>query len=224
MKNSLLIILLLIFSGLGMTINGQTDSIEKAAIFRKVQNKQMDEINYADIGSRWIQTIKKIGQYPDLPLDQSGLVHYSFVKKFGGLNKEKLYSHILEWLAINYGIFPAYLYSNLEDGKIVIHNSASLGGKSNVTYTSIISIKNEKILIEYFNIGYQSNVGGYYDSEGTWIPESNIGVDQLCPIILRKSTEWNTDLQLLKSTNEFFKNDAGDISHFIISYDNFSKF
>jgi hypothetical protein len=207
-------------------IYGQTDSIEKAIIFQKVQNKQIAENDYAIIGTKWIQTIKKIGNYPDLPLDQSGAVHYSFVQKFPGLNKEKIYSHILEWLSINYELFPVYLYSNLEDGKIVFHYSASLTGKSNVTYTSIISIKNEKILVEYINIGYQTNYEGHYGNDGYWVPELtvNLGLDKLCPIILQKSTEWNFDLQLLKLTNEFFKTDARDLSHFLFSYDSYNKF
>lgn len=225
MKKSLLFFFIIILSWLGPKVYAQTDSIEKAVIFKKVQNKEIEQGDYSSIGAKWNQILNKIGQYPDLPLDQAGNVHYSFVKEFSGVNKEKLFSHILEWLSINYGIFPAYLYSNPDDGKIVIRNSANLMPANSVSYTSIISVKNGKILIEYINIGYQTYYDGYFN-DGIWVPERtvNFGITQVYPVILKKASEWNFDLLLLKSTNDFFKTDSENLTHFIVSYDAFNNF
>ena len=50
-------------------------------------------------------------------LDLKGEIHYLFLYKFIDFNKETLFNRTLEWLSINYGLVPSYLYSNLEDGK-----------------------------------------------------------------------------------------------------------
>jgi hypothetical protein len=210
---------------IGTVLYGQTDSIEKAVIFQKVQNKEIGTFEYASIGPKWNQILKKIGHYPDLPLDQSWAVHYSYVKEFPGIKKEKLFSHTLEWLSINYGIFPEYLYSSLEDGRIVIHNSANILSSINVTYTSVISIKNEKILVEYFNIGYQRFYDAYIN-DGLYMPERtvNFAINQVYPVILKKYTDWDSDLLLFKTTNEFFKADPNNLRHFILNYDSYNNF
>jgi hypothetical protein len=225
MKRPLLFSLIILLSWISTIVYGQTDSLEKAIIFKKVQNKEINENEFSTLGAKWNQIIHKIGQYPDLPLDQAGNVHYSFIKEFSGVNKEKLFSHVLEWLSINYGIFPAYLYSNPDDGRIVIHNLTNLIPGNSVSYTSIISIKNGKVLIEYINIGYQTYYDGYFN-DGIWVPERTVsfGITQVYPVILKKASEWNFDLLLLKSTNDFFKTDSENLSHFIVSYDAYNNF
>jgi hypothetical protein len=215
-----------IFFMLGTVLYGQSDSIEKAIIFQKVLNKEIGTFEYASIGPKWNETIKKLGKYPDLPLDQAGTVHYSYVKDFAGIKKEKLFTHILEWLSINHGIFPEFLYSNPEDGRIVIHNSASILHAFSVNYTSVFSIKNEKVLIEYFNVGYQRYYDGYVAGDSFYIPERTVsfGINQVYPVILKKYADWNSDLLLLKTTNDFIKADADNLSHFILNYDSYSNF
>ena len=91
MKNSL-IILILIF---GLNLYGQSDSTEKAILYNKMLSKEIEQSEFARIGTRWNQTMKEIKKYPDVPLDQSGQVHYSFLNKFTGLNKEKLFTRTL---------------------------------------------------------------------------------------------------------------------------------
>ena len=158
-------------------------------------------------------------------MDQTGQVHYSFLKEFTGINKEKLFTLTLECLSTNYGLFPSYIYSNLDDGKIILRNTVSLVTGNNCTYTSTISLKNEKMLIEFFNIGYQTFYDGYY-ADGAWVPERtiNFGINQVYPVILKKSSEWNSDLTLLKSTNEFFNSEIENFSNYIISYDKSNNF
>jgi hypothetical protein len=215
MKNSL-IFLILTF---GLNIYGQSDSTEKAILYNKVLSKEIEQSEFSKIGTRWNQTMKEIKNYPNLPLDQSGQVHYSFLNKFAGLNKEKLFTRTLEWLSINYGLFPQYLYSNLEDGKIIIRNSLNLSSSNTCTYAAVISIKNEKVLVEITNIGYQMYYEGYYSND-SWIPEKtvNLGINQIYPVILKNPSEWNSKLILLKSTNELFNTENENLCNYIINY------
>jgi len=221
MKNSLILMILFF----GSILYGQTDSLEKAALYKKILAKEILQADYAPIWTKWNQTIKKIDKYPDLPLDQTGQVHYLFLKEFTGINKEKLFTRTLEWLSTNYGLFPSYIYSNLDDGKIILRNTVSLITGNNCTYTSTICLKNEKILIQFFNIGYQTFYDGYY-ADGAWVPErtTNFGINQLYPIIFKKPSEWNSNLALFKTTNEFFNSEIENFSHYIISYDNSNVF
>ena len=110
MKSSLILLLLV----LGSNLFAQTDSIEKAIIYNKLVTKEIEQSEFSKIWAEWRQIIKKIIIYPDLPLDKSGHVHYSFLNKFIDFNKEKLFTRTLEWLSINYGLAPSYLSSNLE--------------------------------------------------------------------------------------------------------------
>lgn len=221
MRSSLILIVLFF----GSILYGQTDSLEKAAIYKKLVSKEILQDEFSTIWTKWGQTIKKIDKYPDLPLDQTGQVHYLFLKEFTGINKEKLFTRTLEWLSANYGLFPAYIYSNLDDGKIILRNTVSLITGNNCSYTSTISLKNEKMLIEFFNIGYQTFYNGYY-VDGAWIPErtANFGINQVYPIILKKPLEWNSNLTLLRTTNEFINSEIENFSHYIISYDNSNNF
>jgi len=221
MKKSL--ILLILISGL--KLYGQTDSLEKDILYKKVLSKELNQTEFAEIGSKWNQTIKKIAKYPDLPLDQNGQVHYSFVNKFTDLNKEKLFIRTLEWLSANYGLFPSYLYSNLDDGKIILRNTVNLIAGNTCTYTSIISLLNEKMHIEFINIGYQRFYDGYF-TDGAWIPERtvNFSINQVYPIILKKSSEWMFNLNLLKSTTEFFNSEIDNFTNYITDYDSLNMF
>jgi hypothetical protein len=58
MKYSLILLILFI----GSNLFGQTDSIEKDIIYKKLLNKQIEQDEFATIYSRWNQTIKKINK------------------------------------------------------------------------------------------------------------------------------------------------------------------
>ena len=216
MKNSIFI-LILIF---GSALYGQTDSIEKAALYNKMLSKEIGQIEYSRIATRWNQTIKEFQKYPELPLDQNGKVHYLFLYKFINLNKEKLFTRTLEWLSINYGLIPSYIYSNPEDGKIIFRNTLNLNDINSCTYTSVITIKNEKILMEIINVGYQAFYEGHY-SDGEWVPDKtiNFSASQIYPIILKNPSEWSSDLNLLKTTNDHFNIEKVNLNDYIMSYD-----
>ncbi len=214
MRNLFILLLIII----GSNLYGQTDSIEKAVVYNKFLSKDLSQEDFTDIANRWNQTIKKINKYPDLPLDQFGQVHYSFLNIFKNTNKEKLFHRTLEYLSINYGISPANFYANLEDGKIIFGNSFNVDATLTGTYTCIISIKDEKILTEYINIGCQVSYPG---SSADFIPETsrNYNINQFYPIIMKNEREWNRNLNLLKVTNEYLKIEVDRLRDYSLNYD-----
>jgi hypothetical protein len=218
----ILITVLVIF---GSSLYGQTDSIEKASIYNKMASKEIEQEEFLKTWQSWNQKMKEIKQYPNLPLDRSGKVHYSFVNKLIDFNKEKLFNRTLEWLSINYGLVPSYIYSNAADGKIIFRNSLDLKTGSTCNYTSIISIKNEKIMIEYISISYQTFYPDHYSGD-QWIPDRTVNIDisQVYPIVLKKPSEWNANLNLLKITNELFNTETKNLYDYIESYDSLYVF
>jgi len=221
MKGTLIITILLF----GTLLYGQSDSLEKAILFDKLKSKEIRQDVFAETLSRWKQTIQEIGRYPEIPLDQNKQAHYNFLYEFPAMLKDKLFARTLEWLAINYGLVPAYIYNNAGDGKIVFRNSIDLVTGNTCTYTSIITIKEEKILMEFINIGYQTYYEGQYSND-TWVPERTIEfkISQVFPIILKKSTGWNSNLALLRATNQVFNTEKENLRDYILSYDNSYNF
>jgi len=213
MRNLLILLLIIV----GSNLYGQTDSTEKAAIYNSFMSKTITQEEYSDIGARWNLTIKKITKYPDLPLDQFGQVHYSFLNKFKNTDKAKLFHRALEYLSINYGIAPANFYSNLEEGKIIFGNSFNVDATITGTYTCIITIKDEKIMTEYINIGCQI----VFPSGDAYIPEStrNFTINQFYPVSLKNAKEWNRNLNLFKVTNEYLKAEVDRLRDYSLNYD-----
>lgn len=213
-------VIILLILAIGSKLYGQTDSIEKAIIYKKFLSKEISQEAFSEIGYDWIKMIKKINKYPDLPLDQKGHVYYTFLNDYNGFSKEKLFNRTLEWLSINYGIFPTYLYSNLEEGKIILNNSFTINARYSCNYTCIISIKNEKLLMEIFKIGYQAFYEGHYSGD-TWVSEKtvNFDIDQVFPVILKKPSDWELNLNLLKLVNDNFSSQIVSLDDYILNYD-----
>ena len=218
MKNFFFLLILLFESNLF----GQTDSLEKAVLYNKYTSKEISDIDFSNIWSQWKQKMKTI-KYPDLPLDQSGHVHYVFINEFTGFDREKLFNRTIEWLAINYGLLPVNMYSNLKEGKIILRNSLNLNKTYSCVYTLIISIKDEKIRLELISLSYQAYFEGDYDSG---IPEKtiNYNLNEIYPIILKKPSEWNLYLSLFKKTNQLFNAEIKNLGDYIFSYDNSNIF
>jgi len=216
MKGTLIIIILL----LGTLLYGQSDSLEKAILLDKLKAKEIRQDAFAETLAKWKQTIQEIGRYPDIPLDQNKQAHYNFSYEFPGMLKDKLFARTLEWLAINYGLVPAYIYNNPGDGKIIFRNNVDLVTGNACTYTSIITIKDEKILMEFISIGYQSYYGGEYSNDN-WVPEKTVdfGINQVYPIILKKPAAWYSNINILRATNTFFKTEKENLRDYILSYD-----
>jgi len=215
-------LIFLLFILIGSKLSGQTDSIEKAVLYNKLLSKEISEASYSKTGAQWVELISRV-KYPDLPIDQNGQVHYIFIKEFKGFDKEKLYNRTREWLAINYGLLPTNMYSDLNDGKIIFRNSLNLFSNYSCIFTSVISVKDEKIKIELMSISYQAFYEGDY---ATGIPEKTVSfnINEVYPIILKKPSEWNTDLSLFKATNKLFPTEAKNLEDYILSFDSMNKF
>ena len=218
MKNYIFLLILLVESNLF----GQTDSLEKTFIYNKLISKEITEVDFSKIWSQWNHKISTI-KYPDLPVDQNGQVHYVFINEFKGYDKEKLFNRTQEWLSINYGLFPASMYFNLKNGRIILRNSLNLIKNYSCNYTLIISIKDEKIKLELISVMYEAYYEGDYASG---IPEKTIrfNINEVYPIILKKPSEWNLDFSLFKATNQLFKTEIKNLNDYILSYDNSSSF
>lgn len=220
MKRSLFILIV----AFGSVVYGQTDSIEKAVLRNKILAKEIEESEFSKIWIRWNQAISEV-KYPDLPLDQNGQVHYIFINEFERFDKDTLFTRTLEWLSINYGIIPSAIYSSLKEGKIILRNSLEPANGKTCIYTTIISIKEKKIRMEIINILYQTFYEGHYSSD-TWIPEKTINtrINEVYPIVLKKPVEWNSNLNLLRRTNELFDKEFKNLCDYIISFENSDKF
>lgn len=196
---------------------GQTDSLEKAAFYNKYQNNRNFEEEFPRIGRLWTQRILSEG-YPNQPMDKNGRIHYVFVNEFKGLDKECLVNRTLEWLAVNYGIYTsAGMYSNLKDGRIIYNLSLRLVNNYSCVPTAVISIKDEKIRFEYFNLVYQAYYPGDYDS-GTSGGTVNV---EVFPVILKKPAEWNLNLAILRETTKVFNAEVKSLSDYILNYEQF---
>jgi hypothetical protein len=122
-------------------------------------------------------------------------------------------------------LVPSNLYSNNQDGKIIMKNNSSLYENCTCTYTSIISIKDNKLLLEFINIGYQKYYAGSYSGD-QGIPEisENYNINNVYQIILKKPSEWKSNLILLKRINELFNSESESLFDYIVNYESTYKF
>ena len=216
-----LFVLILICSAL----YAQTDSIEQAILYQKVLLNEISKEEFAKIALKWRETVSETTKYPELPFDQKGEVYYSFLTDFTGSSAEVLFDRTMEWLAINYGLIPSYLYSNKDNRKIIYKNCFDISGNYSCNYTGIITIKNEKIAMEFVRIGYQNFIPGHYSGD-VWVPDKtvDVGVKTIFPIILKKSSEWSFNLKLLKSVDEYFVPEVISLRDYVDNYDSIYKF
>ncbi len=210
---------------LGSILYAQTDSTEKALLYNKVLSGEIAPEEFSKIGVKWMETMKRFGDYPNLPVDSAGQVGYSYVITYAGVPKNTLFNRTLEWLSIHYGLIPSYLYSCMEDGKIIFKNSFPVNDTYTCIYTGVVTVKDEKILFEYQSVGLQYFCSGYYKND-VWVPEKTImiGLMDIYPVVLKKQSEWSANLLLLKTTNDYFPAEAKSLCNYINEYDQRYKF
>lgn len=213
-------IIIFLFLMIGFNLYGQTDSIETSLLYKKALSKEISGQDFSTKIKKWNETIKGINGYPEIPINSNGKIQYSFVRNFPNLSKGLLYTRTLEWFSIAYGIVPAYLYSNQEDGRIICSNSLKVSDTTTSSFTYVISIKDNKILMDILNLGYQVTSSGYY-SGYTWIPESSYysGIDEVLPVILKESQKWTFYLILLKTINKQMNDEIDSLNDYIKNYD-----
>jgi hypothetical protein len=215
MKNLIFLLILVVESSLF----GQTDSIEKAVLYNKVISKELEVEEFSKTSKLWNKKIKS-EKYPEQPMDQNGQVHYNFINEFKGFDKEYLFNRTLEWLLINYSFLPSNVYSNLKDGKIIYNISLSLFDNYSCLPTSVVSIKDEKIRVEFINISYQAYFAGDYQNG---IPENTVNL-KVYPVILKKYSDWDVNLSLLRETTRVFNKEVQSLTDYIKSYEHINIF
>jgi hypothetical protein len=205
-----------------LRLSGQTDSLEKAALLNKLTSKEITEAGYSKTLSQWNELINRV-KYPDLPLDQNGVVHYVFINEFKGFDREKLINRTREWLSINYGLLPGDMYTNEKEGKIILRNSLSLIDNYSCIFTSVVSIKDEKIKFEIFSLYYEAYYKGDMSADR---PDRtiNFSISEVYPIILKKPADWPLNLSLFKATNKLFDTEVKNLNDYITSYDDANAF
>jgi hypothetical protein len=216
---------LLLLSGTYLVSNSQTDSIEKKAAFDSFQKGYITNIDFRSLGSKWHKKMQEIKGYPDMPLDQTGQVYFSNQYEYKGVMKIKIFNRTMEWACINFGTEVNKIYSNLTEGKIIFNGSFSLnGGSSTCVQTVVISIKDEKLLIEIFNFKYQSVIPAVFESNeyassyrsAEFITTS---INSIFPIILKGSNDWDSNLDLLKNTKSEVLSRLANLDGYITNYD-----
>jgi hypothetical protein len=205
---SLLLLTIAVFAA-----HSQSDSIERHAYYAKLTANEVSQEEFTKKWREWNQRMKDKA-YPDLPLDQNNMVHYTFLNEYGNTAKTILFNRTMEWLAINYGIIPSSVYASSDDGKIIYRNSLPIRGATKCSYTSIISIADGRIYSEFFSITYEYSK---YNDDGS-ISDINLPISDVFPIILKKPSEWDSNLDLLKRTNSLFKREAENNELYITSY------
>ncbi len=212
-------LLLLLLLPISLCMYAQTDSIEKKTLHDYFVKNKMYVDDYSKAATKWNQAIKSIKGYPELPFNEDGKVEYVFVEDFKSIDKTQLYNRALEYLSLTYGLIPAYLYSNQADGKIICIQSFDLSANAKYTFSYIITVKNEKLMMEFLNVDYEIKSGGYYSGD-VWIPESKstIRVDQIFPIILRKQSEWSSCLGFIREMDDHFRDEVLNMKTYILNY------
>jgi hypothetical protein len=216
MKKTLIFFILIVFE---TNIFGQTDSLEKAILYNRLTTKELNDLEFSNTWKQWNQKIKA-NEYPDQPIDQEGQVHYTFINEFKGSDKEYLFNRTLEWLAIYYDLLPVNVYTNIKDGKIIYTSNLNLFDSYSCTPTAIITIKDEKIKYEMINISFQAFFYGDYE---TGIPDRTIDLN-VYPVVLKKQSEWDLSLSLLRETKRLFKSETDKLNDYIMTYEYSNEF
>jgi hypothetical protein len=199
-----------LFLLIGISVFSQNDSTEKAILHKRVVSNQITQAEFARIANNWNRITTSVNGYPELPFNQGGQVHYVFLNNFENIKKDLLFHRTLEYLAVNYGLLPNFMYSNEQDGKIIFTNSFNADNRYTFNYTGVISVKDSRMMIEFIKISLS------VDTE--W-GQSTSGIEKTFPIITRRMQEWQPTLNMLKKVDEFFNSEINGLSEFIRNYE-----
>lgn len=212
-------LIFLLFLPLTLSLFAQNDSIEKKILFDKLARNESYYGEFSKTGNKWNKALEAVSGYPVLPFNEEDKIEYFFVENFKSLDKTQLFNRVLEYLSLTYGLIPAYLYSNQNDGKIISTQSIDLSANSKYTFSYIITVKDEKMKIEFMNLDYEISSGGYYSGD-VWIPETktNTPVEEVFPIILKEQTEWNFYLNLIRQIDDHCREEVVNLKAYILNY------
>lgn len=213
-----LILILIALSG--SLVYAQTDSIEKKVLLNTYLEKKITVEEFSKLGAKWNSLINSGNTYPHLDFDKNGKIEYCYLENFPQLSKNTIFSHVSEWLAINYGLSQANTYTSLADGKIICTLGMNVVENVRCNYTLIFTIRDEKALIEFVKLDYESTFNGYYTSEGNWVPDKTLtnNLETIFPIIMKKPTEWNYYFSILYNIDNNFRDAVLGLRSYITDY------
>jgi hypothetical protein len=211
---------LFLFLLLPIFLIGQTIEAEKAFLNQMVKNEKMDIHKSRELTIAWSGLLDQFGGYPDLPINEkTKKVEFVKVKTFEGKGQIEIYKMIKEWIAINYGSMDEVIhYEDPASGKIIVKghfimevenkyktfwgNERSLSSSWVTYHTAIFTVKKEKLKIEFSNIRYEYETGGY-ELAGYYIPleTRNFPISDLYPVTKTKNDSWEYRLSILQKTS-----------------------
>lgn len=208
----------------------QTIQLEKDYMNNLLLTKEKTGLEVTELNNKFQDFIKE-NTYPELPYNKE-LKIFEFVQVSEiKVSKGVAFNRVLEWVAINFGNIGDVLhYNNIDDGKIIVKGVLNLANKADYKnfwgvlkesaeisigkFTTAITIKENKIKIEFLNFEYSSS---YYDViSHTWIPLNMYSpAEALFPVIKFPENQWKRNISLLEATDYDVKATAKSIVAYI---------
>lgn len=216
---------------------GQTLELEKAAINAQIQSGDLTQTQVVQLGKEWNKMVKSYAEYPNLPVNDAGVVIFEKIYAFDGKTKQELINLLEEWIAINYGNINDVLhYKNESTGKVIAKGRINIAIVRDVKtlfgnniqqvhdfqsfHTAIFTAKDNKIKLELINIKYEAEYGGY-TLGSSFVPVTTVrkSLHNLYPVVLNDSSQWKGTLNLLVATNKEIAAMFGSIESYIKNSD-----
>ena len=209
----------------------QSLAIEKQRVDSLLKSGTLNVSQTLQLRNNWLAFTANYN-YPELPLNiTTGEADFTDIMDLNNFNKQIIYQKCLEWSAINYFNI---LYKDPESGKIIAaglmnltHSAEYPSGfgkkesptQTSVTYTMILTIKDNKIKFNITNIEY--TFSNYSESSD----EMTLSFDSLFPIVLKDKMQWKRYITVLNETRGkiFFKLKTS-MSDYVKTYENDYKF
>lgn len=197
----------------------QSEQAEFEALKKSTASNFYEVGSFQDTLLKWQKNLKKFGAYPDLPLNEAGAVHYAYELSFETQSQAELFRHSKEWIALNLALYGDQYYSCEANGKIIYATSFGTGTQYDCNYTAVLTIRDNKILIEFIRLSYENFTPGHYSGEN-WVGDNTVRrpIESLYPVCRLNSGEWQTVLKLFKSTNDNISQLVNDLSAHLQNY------
>ena len=209
---------------------GQTAQIEKDYIQNLYQTGQMTLEEFREKGKLWGDLMEDIGEYPQLPYDESlGMIKFDYLFNYT-TDKKTIFNRIKQWGALTFGSLDAVLhYEDLEAGKVILKGFFDIPyskdiriwfkenetlEQSQCSHTYIFTIKDNKLKIQIIGLNYE--IAYYTTSYGSRTYTKN--VHSLYPITADESLQWKSKLSLLDNTNKEINGLVNSLDMYIQAY------
>lgn len=208
----------------------QSLDIERQTVDSLLKSGTLNVSQTLQLRNNWLAFTANY-KYPELPLNITGETDFTDIMDLNNFNKQIIFQRCLEWSAINYFNI---LYKDPESGKIIAtglmnltHSAeyASGFGKkespthTSVTYTMILTIKDNKIKFNITNIEY--TFSNYSES----LDEMTFSFDSLFPIVLKDKMQWKRYITVLNETRDkVFIKLKTSMSDYVKTYEIDNKF